>query len=264
MKDRLFKFILFAFVLFSHTVIAKEEMVFVILTHCRDAKEDAMWRYSYNTVQQFYPNTPIVVIDDNSPYPVSDPNINIIRSEYPGAGETLPYYYFLKYQWAEKMVVLHDSMFLKRPFYNHELNHPLKFHWHFGHQYDQDWIIDIVLSTLPRADELIDYNCNNKDEWLGCFGVTSIIDLKVIKDIEEKYSFSLLTKTIKGRHQRSALERIFAMMLFREGYINKENCSNFGDIFSYPCAFEVWFEADHLRIIKETYPGAIIKTWRSR
>ena len=85
--------------------------VFVILAHVRNETDDRLWRKCYKSVRKFYPKIPIVIIDDNSPLPVSADtlsNTSVIRSEFPGGGELLPYYYFLKYRWAKKMVFLHD------------------------------------------------------------------------------------------------------------------------------------------------------------
>lgn len=60
-----------------------------------------------------------------------------------------------------------------------------------------------------------------------------------------------------------ALERIFAILLFKEGYVNKNNCSNFGCIYDYPNS---WNQVDDhfLEQLKMTYPGAILKTWHGR
>ncbi len=64
---------------------------------------------------------------------------------------------------------------------------------------------------------------------------------------------------VKSRDDRMALERTFAMVLFKEEYIIKTNCSNFGSIFDYP---QCWQQVDDnfLEYLKETHPGAILKT----
>lgn len=240
-------------------------LVFVILTHCRNEQDDAMWRYSYNSIKRFHPRAQVVVIDDNSPYPISDNYINIIRSEFPGAGEILPYYYFLKYQWAAKMIVLHDSMFLKRSLKKNELSNRVKFHWDFDHFCDENGVINELLSDLAYADELIDYNMNRKSEWWGCFGAASMIDLDVLKQIEDKYGFTThLVKKITTRSHRMALERAYAVLLFKEGYLTLDTCSNYGSIHYFPGHFGLSFEDPELASVIVSYPGAIIKTWRGR
>lgn len=81
-----------------------ETLVFVILTHAKDDKSRLLWKRAYDSIRKFYPEHTIVIIDDNSPHPTTYEglkNVCMIRSEYPGAGELLPYLYFLRYQWAE-------------------------------------------------------------------------------------------------------------------------------------------------------------------
>lgn len=273
-------FLLFIFGLFSfgHLILGKpsaidlsdkkRSLVFIILTHVRDEKDQLLHERCYHSVKAFYPDAPIVIIDDNSTIPVSKkafPDAKIIRSEYPGAGEILPYTYFLKERWAEKMVFLHDSMFLKRPFYQEELNNSVCFHWYFEfHNYDDDDMINHLLSHLHDSKKLIDYNTYHKASWLGCFGCATIIDLTVLDQIENKYSLTgRLKKIIKTRAQRCAFERVLGVILFKEKYVNKEKCSNFGSIRFYPLAFE---EVDSVTLekIKSGYSGAILKTWHGR
>jgi hypothetical protein len=244
-----------------------DNTVFVILRHVRDEDDDALWKRCYQSIRQFYTKTPIVIIDDNSKInlPWGDlENTLIIQSEYPGAGELLPYYYFLKYKWATKMIFLHDSMLLKRRFYNSELNHLVKFHWHFEtHRHDDDNGIRMLLRPLTNSDELIYYN-HQKSLWNGCAGVTSIIDISVLEHLESKYSLtSSLIKTIKTRTDRMSLERIFAILMFKEGYITKSNCSMFGNVFDYP-RYGQQVDNGFLEHLRLTYHGAILKTWHGR
>lgn len=172
--------------------------VFVILSHVRNANDDKLWRRCYQSIKKFHPEAPIVIIDDNSRIPISDNSLDntiLIRSEYPGAGELLPYHYFLTYKWAKKMVFLHDSMFLKRPFSNSELNHSVKFLWHFqDHTWDDDQTINMLLAYLPHSADLINYNIQKKSQWNGCFGVVSIIDLNLLEQVESKYAFTGVLK----------------------------------------------------------------------
>jgi hypothetical protein len=244
-----------------------DNTVFVILRHARDENDDILWRRCYRSIRHFYAKIPIIIIDDNSKIDLPWSNLDntiIIQSEHPGAGELLPYYYFLKYRWANKMIFLHDSMFLKRNFHNSELNQSINFHWHFHeHRDDNDSRICMLLSCLRNSDALIHYN-HQKSLWNGCSGVASIIDINTLEKIERKYSFTnSLINIIKSREDRMALERVFAILMFIEGYVTKSNCSTFGNILEYPrCGEQV--DNSFLEHLRLTYPGAILKTWRGR
>ena len=39
---------------------------FIILRHIKDDKTNEYWKFSYDCVRRFYPETPIMIIDDNS------------------------------------------------------------------------------------------------------------------------------------------------------------------------------------------------------
>ena len=211
------------------------EFIFVVLAHVKTPTQDNLWRQSCNSIQKFHPDIPIILIDDHSNYPISIDeyeNITLLDSEYPGAGELLPYYYFLKYQWAKKMIFLHDSMHLTRAFTPEELSGHLKFHWHFtASNYDNKQNIRELLAYFHSADELLYYYDNQRQDFYGCFGVTSIIDLPTLKYLEEKYRWTdILKDLIQTREQRMSLERIFGLICFKEELVQKENCSNYGDI----------------------------------
>ena len=160
------------------------------------------------------------------------------------------------------MIFLHDSMFLERLFTQQELQPKIKFHWHFvEHRWDDDGLINSILSFLPDSKGLIDYNVNKKSLWHGCYGIANIIDLSVLEQLESKYHLTeRLVHVINSRDHRMALERVFGILLFKEGFLTKENCSNFGCIHDYPKAF---YSID-LKALKESYSGAILKTWHGR
>lgn len=243
-----------------------ESLVFVILCHIRNANDKQSLKKAYDSVVKYYPNEKIVLIDDNSSITPSSkdfPKATIVRSEFPCCGELLPYHYFLKHKWADKMIFLHDSMFLCRPFFKEELDSPLKFHWDFDmHEWDDDRLINSLLSCLKSSKDLIIFNSVQKNEWNGCFGVTSIISLSTLESLENKYAFiSGLVKQIKTRDDRMALERIFAILCFKENYLTKNDCSNFGSIKNFPCWFKSESDIDYVTGFTDS---AIIKTWKGR
>lgn len=244
--------------------------VFVILRHLRNIRDNDLWISSYNSIRKFYTNK-IVIIDDNSSINTVDGklvNAEVIRSEFNGAGEILPYYYFLKYKWADKMIFLHDSMFINRLFTQDELEGDVKFHWHFEKGYITDLgKINTYLSQLTNNTELQEFATNAV--WYGCFGATSMCDLDVVLQLENKYKlFSNLVMLIRVRKDRELFERILGIVLYYEKIFDVDNkCSNFGDILKYPGAFES--ENNNIEtavhILRQRgYDTAIIKVWRGR
>ena len=235
--------------------------VFVILRNIRTIRDNDLWISCYNSIRKFYTNR-IIIIDDNSTINTVDgklTNTEIIKSEFNGAGEVLPYYYFLKYKWADRMIFLHDSMFLHRLFRDNELK-GTKFHWHFNGEYDKK--ITKYVSMLQNKD-LVEYVNNPENKWKGCFGAASIIDLDTVIELNNKYEiFSTFVLAIKTRKDREMFERVFGVVLH---YENIMDCSNFGDILQYPGAFETVNMETTLYILgQKGYDTAIVKVWRGR
>jgi hypothetical protein len=244
--------------------------VFIILRHIRTTRDNDLWISSYNSIRQFYTNK-IIIIDDNSSINTVDgklSNTEIIKSEFNGAGEILPYYYFLKYKWADRMIFLHDSMFLNRPFRDTELEGDIKFHWYFDANNSDYRKITNFISMLPNNVELQAFATDPDTKWYGCFGATTICDLSTIEYIEEEYKlFSILTLAIRTRKDREAFERVLGIVIYYEGIFNDDNCSNYGSILKYPDAFESennnMETAQHI-LRQRGYDTAIVKVWRGR
>jgi hypothetical protein len=244
--------------------------VFVILRHLRNVRDNDLWITSYNSIRKFYTNK-IIIIDDNSSVNTVDGkliNTEFIKSEFNGAGEILPYYYFLKNKWADRMIFIHDSMFINRPFKDTELEGEIKFHWHFDKtQYHDYRKIHSYFSSLKNTNDLLTFIIDPSSVWKGCFGAGTIIDYDTVHFLEEEYNiFTILSLAIKTRSDRETFERVLGIILFFEGIINSDNCSNFGNITAYPNAFEAemnYESAKHI-INQKGYNTAIVKVWRGR
>jgi hypothetical protein len=250
---------------------SNKSYVFVILRNIRNTRDNDLWISSYNSIRKFYTNK-IIIIDDNSSINTVDgklTNTEILKSEFNGAGEILPYYYYLKYKWADRMVFLHDSMFLNRPFRDSELEGDIKFHWYFDTKDNTDYRkISNYISLLKNNKEMQAYITDISTQWYGCFGATSICDLKTIEYLEEEYNiFKNLVLNIKTRKDREAFERVFGIILYYEGIFTDNNCSNFGNILKYPGAFEsdnTGYETAVNILRQRGYDTAIMKVWRGR
>ena len=244
--------------------------VFVILRHIRNVRDNDLWISSYNSIRKFYTNK-IVIIDDNSNINTVNGkliNAEVIYSEFNGAGEILPYYYFLQNKWADTMIFLHDTMFLNRPFKTTELESPIRFHWYFNKSASEDYRkISNYISVLKNNTDLL-AGLKTDINWRGCFGVTTIADLDVIQNLEDKYKlFSSLALSIKTRKDRETFERVFGIVLYFETLVDNTTVSNFGDILKYPGAFDSEnnnYETGARIVQQKGYDTAIIKVWRGR
>jgi len=244
--------------------------VFVILRNLQTVRDNDLWISSYNSIRKFYTNK-IIIIDDNSIINTVNgklQNAEVIKSEFNGAGEILPYVYFLKEKWADRMIFMHDSMFLHRAFTQEEVDTDVRFHWYFeaNHADNQKRLIS-YLSSLKNNEQLLEYaEANEKSR--GCFGGACIIDYSIVEHLEDKYScFTLFVTMIRNRKDRELFERILSKILYAEELVNNKDCSNFGNIMLYPNAFESMSntidKATH-NIVQGNYNTAIIKVWRGR
>ena len=115
------------------------EFGFIIIRYVNSEETNLYWQECYNCIRKYYTNN-IIIIDDNSNsiYVKNDIeliNCNIIQSEFPKRGELLPYYYFHKYHFFEKAIILHDSTFIQNTI-NIENSNSIKFLWSFEHNWD--------------------------------------------------------------------------------------------------------------------------------
>jgi hypothetical protein len=258
------------------------ELAFVILRHVRSIADHKRWRKCYTSIRKYYSDTPIIVIDDASAFVDDDfenrllqssPATTFIKSEFPGAGEILPYYYYLQHRWAKKIVVLHDSMFIIRKLNQSEIQSKdgVKFIYSFEEHHHNDTArICNLIKMLPNAEMLLEMH-NRPTDWCSCFGVCSIIDLETLQLTESLFHWtSVLVQHIKTREDRMALERIFGIIHFAAHLVySKDEVAIFGLINNVPNAFylraeslEPYTDEELEKQGFDRYP--IVKTWVGR
>ena len=214
---------------------------FVITRHVRSEETNLVWLTCVAQIQKFHPNKKIVIIDDNSNYEyiknVKDIDLSnciIIDSEFKGSGELLPYYYYSKNKWFDKMIFIHDSVFVNSEIDTTNVEN-VKFLWHFDGGEGSDDSLNNNIERLIQStntvyvDELIDlFKSNN---WKGCWGVMSIITHDYVVHLFDKYNLTELVNHVKNRHDRMSLERLFGLICCFEdhGLINNSNISMYGD-----------------------------------
>lgn len=211
----------------------ENNLIFIILRCVKDIAFSQYWKECYSCIRKHYDNR-IFIIDDNSnPELIDDfeiKNTVVIKSEFPGAGEILPYYYFYKLKIFDTAVILHDSMFITK-YINFNIDENIKFMWYFDSNKWRDDNREINLIRNLKNSNLIE-EFYLSDEWKGCFGTAAVVKYDFVKMLEEKYNIMNLLSVVKTRKQRMGLERIIGALSFYEKMID-ENCSFFGDIFDF-------------------------------
>lgn len=229
----------------------KDIIGFIILRYVTNQKTNLYWIECYNCIRKYYPQNPILIIDDNSEseYITSKDlyNTTIINSEYPRRGELLPYYYYLKNKLFDIAVIIHDSVFINK-YIDFNVN-TYKMIWDFYHRNDQPED-EIRMIKLFNDQELIDFY-NDKTLWRGCFGGMSIIRHTYLESINSKYNMDCLLDVILNRYNRMSFERVIAVLLQKNS--NSKDIVLLGDIGTY-CKWGLTFEKkninNHLPIIK--------------
>lgn len=242
--------------------------VFVILRQLQSVTDNNYWISSYNSIRKYYTNK-IIIIDDNSTINTVNGNVvntEIIKSTFNGTGEILAYYYFYKNKWADCMIFLQDTMILQRPFQLSELEGSVRFHWYFidpsvSTNYHK---LMLFVSSLKNNSELIEDITTSTRPWTCCFSSTSIIHYSVVQSLQEKYEiFTIYLLMIQTLKDRELFERIFGKILLVENFVDEDSCSNFGNITTYPNAFQPKSIDSSIQNYQQSqYSSAIIKCWK--
>ena len=220
---------------------------FIITRHVNSVKTNKYWNISMKLLRRLYPHAKIVIIDDNSlqEFVVADfdyQNLTIIKSDYPGRGELLPYIYFLKHKWFENAIILHDSVFIHKRIPFEQYSCPILPLWHSTY-FNESFSNLLRISSYLKNSQHICYElehlrneCNATRMALTsitqplCFGVMSYINLDFLQQINKKYEITNLTNAIRCRNDRCGLERIMGL-IFTIEYPTLYKCpSLFGDI----------------------------------
>jgi len=239
-------------------------------------KTNKYWNHSVKLLRTLYPLRKIVIIDDNSNYKFVKSefqysNIEVIQSEFPGRGELLPYYYYLKRKFFQNAVIMHDSVFLHKRINFEKFKGfnvlPLWFFYSDKENIENTKRIAsylknniIVNSRITKDLNILGFKTN---EWFGCFGVQSYINLSFLEKIQQKYNITNLIQAVKSRADRCSLERIFGVIFFTENPSLFTKTSLLGNIMTY----HTWgysFDQYMNDLKKGTIPRFVVKVWTGR
>lgn len=189
---------------------------FIILRHVNSTVTNSYWIRCYNSIRKFYPENPILIIDDNSnvDYITNEElyNTTVIQSAFPKRGELLPYYYYLQNKLFDTAVILHDSVVVQQKIKCEVDKYSIL--WTFKHNWDQ--IADETnMIRLFNDDELYAFY-KNKEIWKGCFGGMTIITHEYLTHINKKYDISKLLNVVLTRYNRCSFERVIGCLLQKE------------------------------------------------
>ena len=250
---------------------------FIITRHVNSEKTNKYWNQCVKLIRTFYPFKQIIIIDDNSnqDFIKADhdyKNIIIIQSEYPGRGELLPYFYFVKNKWFENAVIIHDSVFIHNRIPFEKFTMPVVPFWH--HIYDKENLPNLlrICSGLKNTYTLNQRLYGSEINILGiqksnfnlCFGVQSYINLSFLEMLENKYNFTNLVNFVHNRTDRCGLERIMGLLFCEEFPKLKRIKSLFGDILVQPSAFNYNYEQYETDFKKKRFIKPFIKVWSGR
>jgi hypothetical protein len=251
---------------------------FIITRHVNSEKTNKYWNYCVTCIRKFYPFKKIIIIDDNSnPAHVKAydeyTNIEIVKSEFPGRGELLPFYYFNKNNYFENAVILHDSVFFKKRinfeiFLNKTGVLPL---WHFEYKTEDTDNCIRLCSQLNNVDEIREkvsnsavstFGIRKTDKWSGCFGIQCFINRAFLLYITNKYNIFELLKTVQTRRDRCSLERVIGAIFFTENPLLYKTKSILGNILHPQHNWGLTFENFMKNQEKINLP--LVKVWSGR
>ena len=243
---------------------------FILTRHVKTIETNKYWNQSVKLLRCFYPNSKIIIIDDNSnqEFVKSEfdyKNIEIIQSEYPGRGELLPYIYYLNNKWFDKAIIIHDSVFFHKTFDFNKYNKEAMMLWFFYNNDSELSNIIRISKALKNNSKIIKEVKNwNKKTWLSCFGGQSLISHNFLVKLNNKYNLTNLVNVINTRSDRCALERIIGILFYIEtkktdncfGYINEINEKSRLCDYTYSEYIESFYKGNIL--------SPIVKVWTGR
>jgi len=227
------------------------DLAFFITSHVNSTTTAQYWKEAYTCVREFYPTTLVVLIDDNSSFPVDDDfkttNCIKVKSEHPkGKAEILPYYYFLKLKPAKKAIFLHDSVFINSKIEIKDVE-TYQTLWSFAtaHPANDEYGVKHFLKYMRNNSRIIDFyeRAGATGGLKGASGGMSIITWDFLSSLEEEFNLvSVSLRLINGLKDRMTLERVVGYV-FAAG--DRPRPAFYGNMFHY--CYLVSVGAEHPR-----------------
>lgn len=252
---------------------------FIILRHVRHRVNDLYWKESYRCIRRWYPDAPILIIDDSSVRDVLNEDLIMTKctviydTMHRGAAELLPYYYFHLLRPFERAVIMHDGVFLHGPIEGLDrpitVSNEVRWLWSIPHTFNDGIAREIyeLMADLPGGDAVRQCYLDTST-WHGAFGVMSVITWDLVDRLNVRFSmFDHLLGKLKNREYRSALERVFGVLvhqLRKEAGIHQKVDALHGGIMQYiswGVSFQDYLMREDLHDARR-YP--LMKVWSGR
>ena len=234
-----------------------EALGFVIGRHIADASHGDLCFRAYSSIRRFYPDSPVVIVDDSSPRPdlhAYDARTTVIQSARRGSGEFGLYHHFHVGGWFDRAVLMHDSMVINQRLVIPDV--PITYLWHFPAEAALDSVVKDVKKFIGRLEnKRAAKRKYTSRSWLGMFGCASIVTWSCLDRVAARYDLFGLLRKVDTRPKRCAMERILGIVFDDE--LDKHRPSLNGSIVDLP-GFGT--RATPL----PTHNGAMDKTWHGR
>jgi hypothetical protein len=253
---------------------------FIMTRHVNSELTNQYWNRSLFLLKTLYPSAKVVIIDDYSnptylktlhPHLHMNDSVIVVQSEFKGAGELLPYYYFKRNKYFENAVIIHDSVFFHKRFPFEKLEGekviPL---WHFNADRENLRETLRICNYIRNNGKMVEafklgdtFLSLSQLKWYGCFGCQAYINHSFLLTLDAQYNLTSLVTIIKSRAQRCCLERILGY-LFSSSNTKRQFISLLGDIMKYP----EWQKYNYPLYIKDVNASGvkseIVKIWTGR
>ena len=199
-------------------------LAFVILRHVGCGEQNIYWNIAYKCIRGFYPETPIVIIDDHS---LATPKFlgeylyktSVIQSTLPpNRGELLPYYYLYTRRFAQNAVFIHDTVFLNsRLEPRHLFTRSYHFLWSIRENPDHTaGFIErraAILSRLDNRNEIRRFYADSSN-FDVCFGGMVMINVDFLTQLFARNNhLQVLVDEVNSRKARQVFEVVIGLLL---------------------------------------------------
>lgn len=235
-----------------------DDLGFIVTRCVTSLVTNKYWQLCYDRIRQYYPDSPIVIIDDSShcrPDLISEKELTkttIIQSEYPGRGELLPYIYYLKYKWFPRAMILNDCVFINSLIDLSFIKYKLMWTFDGAVKKENPPSEMHILSQLAEPETLL--QLYSGEEWVGCFAGMALIELSYLQEVDSHHDMGRLIGLITDRFTRCRFERVLACLL----QAHHPSSTLYGNIFRYMPWGITWDQKESVQHLP------IVRVWTGR